>query len=117
MTAFVARAERPVVADQRCSRAAGPSVLNLGVGFQAGQRVTWTTLPDPKQSLMTVSCRALSFPPTFGHMALRLWQRGRQPGVRAPWAAKIGRIRDWGDAAHPSASQAQGATSRFVLGA
>jgi len=36
-----------MMADQRCSQAAGPSVLNLGVGFQAGQRVTWTTLPDP----------------------------------------------------------------------
>jgi hypothetical protein len=43
--------ERLLMADQRCSRAAGPSVLNLGVGFQAGQRVTWTTLPDAKLSL------------------------------------------------------------------
>jgi hypothetical protein len=36
------------MADQRCSRAAGPSVFNLGVDFQAGQRVTWTTLHDPE---------------------------------------------------------------------
>jgi len=42
--------ERPQMADQRCSRAAGPGVLKLGVGFPAGQRVTWTTLTDPLRS-------------------------------------------------------------------
>ena len=35
--------------------------------------------------------------------------------VRAPTAAKIDRMRDWGDAVHPSACHAQGATPRSFL--